>query len=61
METDYLTVRSLSKLLDVSEQTIYKLASDGAIPGRIKIGKSVRFNKEIVIAWLENGGANNGN
>ncbi|KAF0824773.1 hypothetical protein ABE29_16340 [Cytobacillus firmus] len=58
MEKEFLTVRSLSKLLDMSEQTTYKLARNGVIPGRVKIGgKSVRFNKVVVMEWLQNGGA----
>ncbi|MFJ7978444.1 helix-turn-helix transcriptional regulator [Peribacillus sp. NPDC096379] len=57
MEKEFLTVRSLSKLLDMSEQTTYKLAREGVIPGRIKVGKSVRFNKTVVIEWLQKGGA----
>ncbi|SCY87250.1 MULTISPECIES: helix-turn-helix domain-containing protein [unclassified Lysinibacillus] len=59
MEIEYLTVRSLSKLLDVSEQTIYKLANEGLIPGRVKVGKIVRFKKEDVMDWLQNGGSTN--
>ncbi|MDQ0230260.1 helix-turn-helix transcriptional regulator [Metabacillus malikii] len=58
MEKEFLTVRSLSKLLDMSEQTTYKLAREGVIPGRIKVGKSVRFNKAVVMDWLQKGGAN---
>ncbi|WP_026678264.1 helix-turn-helix transcriptional regulator [Fictibacillus gelatini] len=57
MEKEFLTVRSLSKLLDMSEQTTYKLAREGVIPGRVKVGKSVRFNKTVVVEWLQNGGA----
>lgn len=57
MEKEFLTVRSLSKLLDMSEQTTYKLAREGVIPGRVKVGKSVRFNKAVVVEWLQNGGA----
>ncbi|WP_193751412.1 helix-turn-helix transcriptional regulator [Bacillus coahuilensis] len=56
MEKEFLTVRSLSKLLDMSEQTTYRLARENVIPGRVKIGKSVRFNKAIVVEWLQNGG-----
>ena len=41
----------------MSEQTAYKLSREGIIPGRVKVGKSVRFNKEIVMHWLQNGGA----
>lgn len=58
MEKEFLTVRSLSKLLDMSEQTTYKLAREGVIPGRVKVGKSVRFNKAVIVEWLQNGGAN---
>lgn len=61
MEKEFLTVRSLSKLLDMSEQTTYKLAREGVIPGRVKVGKSVRFNKAIVLEWLQKGGATNDN
>lgn len=56
MEKEFLTVRSLSKLLDMSEQTTYKLAREGVIPGRVKVGKSVRFNRAIVMEWLQKGG-----
>lgn len=58
MEKEFLTVRSLAKLLDMSEQTCYKLAREGVIKGRVKVGKSVRFDKNIVMEWLRNGGAN---
>ncbi|MCY7912990.1 helix-turn-helix domain-containing protein [Bacillus haynesii] len=61
MEKEFLTVRSLSKLLDMSEQTTYKLAREGVIPGRVKVGKSVRFNKAIIMEWLQKGGATDDN
>lgn len=57
MDKGFLTVRSLANLLEISEQTAYKLLREGVIPGRVKIGKSVRFNKEVVMDWLQNGGA----
>ncbi|WP_180953544.1 helix-turn-helix transcriptional regulator [Bacillus sp. T33-2] len=56
MEKEFITVRSLSKLLDMSEQTTYTLSRNGVIPGRVKVGNSVRFNKAEVIKWLQNGG-----
>lgn len=56
MEKEFQTVNSLSKLLDMSEQTTYKLAREGIIPGRVKVGKSVRFNKAVFMEWLQNGG-----
>lgn len=57
MEKEFFTIRSLAKYLDLSDQTTYKLAREGAIPGRIKVGKSVRFNKKVVMDWLQQGGA----
>ncbi|MGG2109666.1 helix-turn-helix domain-containing protein [Lysinibacillus pakistanensis] len=57
MEKEVFTIRSLASLLEMSEQTAYKLAREGAIPGRIKVGRSVRFNKKIVLDWLQQGGA----
>lgn len=42
----------------MSEQTVYKLLREGVIPRRVKIGKSVCFNKEVVMDWLRNGGVN---
>lgn len=56
MEKEFITVRSLASLLEMSEQTTYSLAREGVIPGRVKVGKSVRFNKEVVMNWLQNGG-----
>ncbi|WP_440705956.1 helix-turn-helix transcriptional regulator [Heyndrickxia oleronia] len=61
MDKEFLTVRSLASLLDMSEQTAYKLLREGTIPGRVKVGKSVRFNKSIVMDWLQNGGAKHDN
>lgn len=58
MEKEFLTVRSLASLLETSEQKTYKLAREGVIPGSVKVGKSVRFNKAVVVEWLKNGGAN---
>lgn len=59
MDKEFLNVRTLATLLDMSEQTAYKLSREGVIPGRAKVGKSVKFNKEIVMNWLQNGGASN--
>ena len=57
MEKEFFTVRTLAKYLDMSEQTCYVLSRQGVIPGRVKVGKLVRFNKAVVVEWLKNGGA----
>lgn len=56
MEKEFLTVRKLANLLDISEQATYSLSRNGVIPGRVKVGKNVRFNKAIVMNWLQKGG-----
>jgi excisionase family DNA binding protein len=56
---EFLTVKSLANLLYLSEQTAYQLLREGIIPGRVKVGKSVRFNKEVVMEWLQKGGVTN--
>lgn len=53
---EFLTVRALSSLINLSETTVYKMLREGVIPGRVKVGKTVRFNKEVVMDWLRNGG-----
>lgn len=57
MENEFFTVRAIAKYLDMSEQTCYMLSRQGVIPGRVKVGKSVRFNKEVVMDWLREGGS----
>jgi len=49
-----LTIDGLSKYLDVSKSTLYKLAQEGKLPGQ-KVGKHWRFRKETVDKWLDEG------
>ena len=56
MNTEYLNVRSLARMLDVAEQSVYKWAKDGTIPS-VKVGRSLRFSRQAIEKWLQNGGA----
>jgi excisionase family DNA binding protein len=47
-------IDGLSKYLDVSKSTLYKLAQEGKLPGQ-KVGKHWRFRKETVDRWLDEG------
>lgn len=42
-----LTAKELAQFLKLSESTIYKLASNGEIPG-LKIGDSWRFDQQDI-------------
>ncbi len=44
------TVEQLAIELDVSEQTIYRLAREGVIPA-FKVGNQWRFDREAIENW----------
>ncbi len=46
-----LNVNGAARLLDVSQDTIYRLARNSVIPGR-KVGSQWRFSKAVLLAWL---------
>ncbi len=56
MEDSVLNVDGAAQLLNVSRDTIYRLARDGTIPGR-KVGSQWRFSEAVLMAWLRDGGA----
>jgi len=50
-----LTVKEVAELLGFSERTVYRLADSGTMPGPIKIGASVRWRKNELDQWIEEG------
>jgi len=50
-----LTIREVAQYLRLSEAKIYELARNGTIPA-LRIGKSWRFQKELLIEWVRKGG-----
>ena len=49
-ELKYLTIEQVAEMLQVTRMTIYNLQRKGLTS--IKLGKSVRFDKDDVIAWI---------
>ncbi len=49
---DIMTAKELGKYLKLSESTIYKLATDGELPG-FKIGDSWRFDMEEITQMIK--------
>ena len=47
-----LTLDELSKYLQVSKSTLYKLVQAGRVPGT-KIGKHWRFRKATIDLWID--------
>lgn len=58
LSTDALKVPEAAALLRVSEDVVYRLASDGTLPAR-RVGGQWRFSRARLIAWLD--GSNDGN
>ena len=52
MIKNIVTAKELAKYLKLSDSTIYKLASDGDLPG-FKIGDSWRFDMDEVVKLIE--------
>ena len=48
-----VTAKELGRYLKLSESTIYKLASDGELPG-FKIGDSWRFDMDEILRLIRN-------
>ena len=47
-----MTVKDVAEYLRMSEAKIYKLVKEGVLPV-VRIGKSWRFRKDLLDAWLE--------
>lgn len=52
MEKEIWRVEDLARFLKISKSYAYKLAEAAKIP-HVKLGKSLRFDKEDVIRWFE--------
>ena len=51
MPAEVMTADQLSAYLQLDIQTIYRKFREGGIPG-IRIGKAVRFKRDVIDAWL---------
>jgi excisionase family DNA binding protein len=49
---DIMTVHDLAVYLKMSDANIYRMARAGSLPV-IRIGKTWRFKKEMIDAWLK--------
>ncbi|MEE8115090.1 MAG: helix-turn-helix domain-containing protein [Nitrososphaerales archaeon] len=48
----YLTINDLARITHWEKQVIYRKAASGEIPGRVKMGRSVRFKRSEIEYWL---------
>ena len=50
-----LSVRLLARYLSVAEQTIRNRAKNNDIPGIVRLGRSVRWDRLIIDQWVAQG------
>ena len=58
-ESDMMTIRELASYLKMAEKTLYRLASEGKVPG-FKVGAAWRFRKSEIDKWIERQEKSNG-
>lgn len=47
----FLTVKEAAALLQLPCSTVYERIKAGQIPGVVHIGKHLRVNREVLLAW----------
>lgn len=50
-----LDAKGVAELLDISQRHVWKLHAGGLIPRPLRFGRSVRWNRAELLAWLEAG------
>ena len=51
-----LTVEELAALLRVNRKTLYAAIAQGAIPGVVRVGNTIRVARDPVLLWLSGEG-----
>jgi excisionase family DNA binding protein len=49
------TVRNLATMLQCSDRHVWRLADQNLIPGKIRLGRLVRFSRRLVDEWIAGG------
>ncbi len=52
----YLKVPDVAALIDVPASTVYDLARQKRIGGMVRFGRHIRFDRDELERWLEQGG-----
>lgn len=53
VDSPLLSVTEMCALLKISRATLVRMDKSGQLPGRIKLGGSVRFHRETIDNWLK--------
>ncbi|MBX3412820.1 MAG: helix-turn-helix domain-containing protein [Pirellulales bacterium] len=50
-----LTAEEFAEMMQISTRTLWRLRSAGLVPAPVRIGGTVRWNRETVIDWIAAG------
>lgn len=50
-----ITAEEFAELMQISVRTLWRLRSAGQIPEPVRIGGTVRWNRERVLDWISDG------
>lgn len=50
-----LTVKEVAEMLGLSERTVYRLADAGNMPRPVKLGAAVRWRRNELERWIDDG------
>lgn len=53
--SDFCWVREIADRLGVSDSTLYRWITEGKVPPPIRIGSTMRFPREQIDKWIEDG------
>lgn len=54
---DVLTADEVAALLRVDRKSIYAAVARGEVPGVLRLGRLIRFSREVVLRWVHEGQA----
>lgn len=50
-----LTVDEVARLLRVDRKTVYEAVQRGELPGALRVGRVIRFNRDQLVGWTRQG------
>ena len=51
----FLKATEVAKLLRVNRTTVYEAVQRNEIPGVVRIGRLLRFRRDAIVAWMDEG------
>ncbi|WP_086001247.1 helix-turn-helix domain-containing protein [Plesiocystis pacifica] len=49
---EFLKAEELAALLRVNRKTVYEAVARGEIPGAVRVGRVLRFQRDAVLEWI---------